>query len=235
MAEHGLSPRVPTRARDFSSTLRCFELMDGSCGGGERVFESRSDVAMSGAPSADAFGVMTLCDRDAVCVVVADGAGNSLRSGEVAEALVASLLGRASRGAFDVSDAYAWQLEVEALDVEWARAGVGEATLVALCCARDAVYGACVGDARALLFGASGRVDLTEYAVRKPLVGSGRAIVGSIVHRGAWRRIVAGSDGFFAYARAADVGAEDARSLLARVRLPGGGFHDDATIVITSQ
>lgn len=179
----------------------------------------------------------------AVILVVADGAGGVAGSEHAAQ-LVVERIERHARSATDVIDPVPWVRLLAALDAAIASEGsLGEST--AIVCAMDA-HGNCggvsVGDSSAWVVSPSGVLDLTARQKRKPLLGSGRAVVVPFFHRLAtpWTVLV-GTDGLFNYSPrtrilelvAATRSVEElAVELAEAVQLPSGGFQDDIAVVI---
>ncbi len=174
---------------------------------------------------------------DEIVVVLADGAGGTGGGAEAAEHLIEATRERIREGRSDWSDLGTLLLEADRF---LAARGVGETTAVVAVVGRSGVRGASVGDSEAWLVRADGWEDLTQGQVRKPLLGSGRAIPVSFGLAVLDGTLVVASDGLFKYARA-DVVCEAARrsatdavapALVERVRLPSGALPDDIAIVV---
>ncbi len=116
----------------------------------------------------------------------------------------------------------------------------GQTTLVVVVVDSSGVTGTSVGDSEACVVGDGGVSRLTERQQRKPLLGSGEAIV---VPFGAGRldgTLVIGTDGLFKYTSAAKI-VETARlpeietipgRLVDLVRLRSGSLPDDVAVVV---
>jgi serine/threonine protein phosphatase PrpC len=154
-------------------------------------------------------------------IVLADGAGGTARGAAAADRAVALLA---------ASD------DFDAVDAALARLG-GQATAIVITIEGTALRGASVGDSEAWLVDRDVTV-LTEHQQRKPLLGDGGLPVAFASPLTG--TLVVGSDGLFKYvAREQIVAAcsaatvdEVADALIAAAELPGGGLHDDVSVVV---
>ncbi|MFO0659938.1 MAG: SpoIIE family protein phosphatase [Polyangiaceae bacterium] len=175
-------------------------------------------------------------------VALADGAGNSTAGAEVASAVIETLLHEAVHG-LDLRDERLLVDVLRSLDQRFAKSKTGgESTAVVAALAPGRVVGASIGDSGACLVPADGHtIDLTKEQLRKPLLGSGRAVpVPFVCGTSPSMTLVVASDGLFGYvdeARAREIVQSSAsvevavHNLLAATRLPTGALRDDVSIV----
>ncbi len=194
--------------------------------------------AVQGARGAGQDRVVTDGDAHRWLLVLADGAGGSGGGAGAAEAVVAGVVAqlRPPASASEIEDC------LTACD----RAALGgETTAVIVVVDGREVRGASVGDSEAWLINRrTGDVRvLTEYQVRKPLLGRSEAIVTAFaVAASVDDVLLIGSDGLFKYiARAkllALVATTDVlalpTALIAAVRLPNGGLQDDVSVIVAA-
>lgn len=183
--------------------------------------------------------VLVTPTRDALLVVLADGAGGISGGADAAQRVVDTVAERAARSMVARSE-WAWRMFLSGVDRDLAAGDVGETTAVALTLSDDGVVGAAVGDSGAWWFADDVAAELTKQQPRKPLLGTGEARPAGFSHaRGAGRLVVA-SDGLFRYAHR-DALAEAARrgtvaealdALVALVRLPSGALQDDLALAV---
>jgi hypothetical protein len=177
---------------------------------------------------------------EAVVLVIADGAGNSRRGVEAAQAVIravqSAVVGRA-----DLMRPEAWSQVLEQCDHGLASAAHGgETTAVVACVTEGRVIGASVGDSELWLICNDSHTSVTRHQRRKPLLGSGEST--PVFFDVPWPQgtLLAGSDGLFSYAdprriRAVASGpdlAASARELAALPRLASGGLPDDVGLVL---
>jgi serine/threonine protein phosphatase PrpC len=164
-----------------------------------------------------------------VVAVLADGAGGTAGGELAAQAVVDAVTARAA-------SAPDWVAVLEDLDRP-ARHG-GQTTAIAVEVTAAGIRGASVGDSRAVVVAATTNTDdLTRFQQRKPLLGSGEAIVTALGAGPLTGRVLVASDGLWKYARArdieaavrdtADLAAVPAR-LVGLVRMPP----DDISIIV---
>jgi serine/threonine protein phosphatase PrpC len=194
--------------------------------------------AVQGARGAGQDRVVTDGDGDRWLLVLADGAGGSGGGAGAAEAVVAGVVAQLRRSAS--------ALEIEDSLTACDRAPLGgETTAVVVVVDGSEVRGASVGDSEAWLINRRNRDVrvLTEYQVRKPLLGRSEAIVAAFAAAATVDDVLLiGSDGLFKYiARAkllALVAATDVvalpAALIAAVRLPSGGLQDDVSVIVAA-
>jgi PPM family protein phosphatase len=120
-------------------------------------------------------------------------------------------------------------------------AGIGLAAAIVASVASDgSIHGASVGDCEAWVFGRGGPVDLTEHQIRKPLLGSGKAVPVQFTSSLDGGTLVVASDGLWKYATLAQVvkamTARPMESMLATlvegVRLRSGALQDDVAVTL---
>jgi serine/threonine protein phosphatase PrpC len=173
---------------------------------------------------------------DRLLIVVADGAG-----GIGGGALAAQGVCDAAVAMFRSGDGDAWPLRLERIDSMLVAAGHGgQSTAVVVEIVEARLTGASVGDSAAWLVSGNAVTELTEFQVRKPLLGSGAvrpAGFGPLPVRG---RLIVGTDGLFRYAsRPALCSAvtspsqeEALTALIEAIRMPSGQFQDDVGVVV---
>jgi hypothetical protein len=201
-------------------------------------FETAQAVVPHAETSADHVAILPL--GEAVVLVVADGAGNSLRGVDAAAGVV-----RAVRAAtVDRSDLLrpeAWSHLLEQCDHLLASTGHGgETTAVAACVTEGRIIGASVGDSELWLIHGDSHTVVTQHQRRKPLLGSGEAL--PVYFDVPWNggTLLAGTDGLFKYADAPRIRAvasgpdlaASARELAALPRLVSGGLQDDVGLAL---
>lgn len=177
---------------------------------------------------------------EAVVLVVADGAGNSQRGAEAAQAVVHAVR-TAVVGRTDLLRPEAWSQVLEQCDHGLASAGHGgESTAVVACVTEGRVVGASVGDSELWLLHGDSHIAVTGYQRRKPLLGSGEALPVFFDVPWAQGSLLAGTDGLFKYADARRIRtvasgpdlSTAARELASLPRLAHGGLPDDVGLVL---
>ena len=168
-------------------------------------------------------------------LVVADGAGGMGGGAATAEALVAAV-----GSSLDVQSAQGWATLLEMFD---AGQHLGETTAVVCSIIDDQIVGASVGDSGAWRIDHRepvSIVDLTHAQRRKPLLGSGRAVVVPFAARLGDTTLLLASDGLLKYAPADRIAAclrgtdldMAAGELLGLVRLRSGALPDDFSVLL---
>ncbi|QDE71153.1 hypothetical protein BHS09_31595 [Myxococcus xanthus] len=200
--------------------------------------ETAWHVEQAGKTGADR--VLALTRGDATVLVVADGAGNSRRGAEAAEAVLRGVQDAMEAGA-DAERAETWRDVLVRCDAERVASGQGgETTAVVACVTTRRVVGASVGDSELWLFQDGEPTALTEHQHRKPLLGSGLAR--PVTFELAWRggMLLGASDGLFKYVDLRliqeHVSLADANAavlaLAALPRLASGTLPDDVGLVL---
>lgn len=175
---------------------------------------------------------------------VADGAGGMGGGGRAADDVIASVAQFADDALSPTPKRAPGERDLlralRALDGRMAAAG-GETTATIAVVTEYLVYGVSVGDSEALYLVDQTVERLTARQQRKPLLGSGQAVVtgfGAVAAPGA--RLLLASDGLIKHApraaiedalRHADIDAV-APALLGAARLPNGELADDVAIVV---
>ncbi|NPD25025.1 protein phosphatase 2C domain-containing protein [Corallococcus exiguus] len=201
-------------------------------------FETVWHVEPAGRTGADR--VLVLTPGDVTVLVVADGAGNSRRGAEAAEAVLHGVQDAVEAGA-DVEREETWREVLVRCDAELVASGQGgETTAVVACVTPRRVVGASVGDSELWLFQGSEATALTEHQHRKPLLGSGQAR--PVTFERVWRGgvLLGASDGLFKYVDLRriqeHVTIADAHAavlaLAALPRLASGALPDDVGLVL---
>jgi PPM family protein phosphatase len=177
------------------------------------------------------------CDSNLV-LVVADGAGGMSGGAEAAQFLVESVkkrIGSISMNANGLREI------LSSLDREMATIGAyGETTGVVVVLSEDGILGASVGDSGALDFAKTGMENLTASQVRKPFLGSGRAIPISFTRELLNGTLLVATDGLLKYTSSEKIAAtilaadfdETASKLVELVRYQSGGLPDDVSILL---
>ncbi len=186
-------------------------------------------------PSQDRVAIIELDDR--IVIALADGAGIS--SEKAAEAVIESIR-RQPTSAWRAADEDTMCALLRGVDLELSRIGGAETTAVVCMVGPDRIIGASVGDSGACLIDAHGWRELTALQVRKPLLGSGTAIVTPFNCR-AWKgTLLVASDGLLKYAPVEKLcaAASDnslavaSKSLIDAARLRSGGLPDDVSLAL---
>lgn len=193
-------------------------------------FETAQVVVAYRERSEDRIAVVANGDR--TVIVVADGAGGTGDGHIAAETVVRETL--ANHDAIHSSTS--WSRFLSQLDV---RVHAGEATAVIVDVRPDRILGASVGDSCAWVINGADTTDLTRTQNRKPLLGSQMAKPAPFWHGPLDGLLLAGSDGFFSYAKRDQVTRLVARTdfwvvpraCVDMVRLPSGDLWDDTAIV----
>jgi len=200
-------------------------------------FQFTSRVVSAGATSQDD---VLVAHRDGVDVVaVADGAGNSTQSLRAARLVLDAIVALSIEALTNADESFLVRL-LSTADREISDAQCGETTAVVCILRRDEIIGASVGDSGAWIITDADKVDLTAHQRRKPLLGSGAAIV--IPFRQSWNagHLLVASDGLLKYAQPQAI-CEVVRAdgfealgdrLLRLVQLRSGGYQDDVAIAV---
>ncbi len=176
--------------------------------------------------------VKVLAFDTGVVLVVADGAGGTGAGSEAAETVIREITTAASLE----HDSNAWCEILRQIDL---RIGAGEATGVVVAWSSQGLVGASVGDSKAWLLENDEINDLTRCQIRKPLLGSGKALPVGFSHPPSQGLLLVCTDGFSNYVRRERLLREilwiDFAILPPRlvdmVRLPSGALWDDVGIV----
>ncbi len=167
--------------------------------------------------------------------IVADGAGGLAGGEEAAQMFVDFMASRHIANEREAANAIAVIDGIMAT-----RAEFGETTGVIACFAEDRMFGASVGDSAALLITETNVDRLTEFQVRKPLIGSGAVTPKPFLRTNASGRLLLATDGLVNYvpqSRVVDLVrghgvARSADELVAAARLPSGVLQDDIALVL---
>jgi PPM family protein phosphatase len=177
------------------------------------------------------------CDSNLV-LVVADGAGGLGGGAEAAEFAVHGIKKRVV--STDLNSEALNDLLVS-LDREMAvRATFGETTCVIAVLSNNGVIGTSVGDSGSFIFSKAGADNLTANQIRKPFLGSGRAIPISFTRDHFDGTLLLASDGLLKYTSlekiAATILAADldvaASKLVDLVRYQSGVLPDDVSVLL---
>jgi hypothetical protein len=175
---------------------------------------------------------LVLAVGDAWVVALADGTGGAVGGAAAAEHVVDGVR-RAVEAGMALDEPAAWAERLAAIDaaiVVDPRAG--ETTAIGLAVVAGRITGASAGDSRAWLVDGAPR-ELTADQVRRPRLGSGRAlpVTFSSPARG---RLVVASDGLFDHVPIADILAStgDAAELIALVAARFRTLPDDVAVVV---
>jgi len=130
---------------------------------------------------------------------------------------------------------------VAALDREMAASGsLGETTCVVSVLSSDGIAGTSAGDSGAFMFSKAGVENLTVNQLRKPFVGSGRAVPVGFTDSSLEGTLLLASDGLLKYTSlekiAATIATADiddaAKKLVELVRYQSGALPDDVSVLL---
>jgi len=171
-------------------------------------------------------------------LVVADGAGGMGGGAEAAEFVVKGVKERIS--SLELDSESLTNL-VASLDREMAASGAfGETTCVLVVLSSAGIIGTSVGDSGAFIFSKIGVESLTVNQLRKPFVGSGRAMPVGFTGSSFEGTLLLASDGLLKYTsqqKIADTIATTdfesmAEKLIALVRYQSGASPDDVSVLL---
>lgn len=184
---------------------------------------------------------MFFWDGPNLILVLADGAGGLSGGAAAAEFVVQSIKGRINStiGNSDALCAFLAALDREML----AAKTFGEATCVITVVSEDMIMGASIGDSGALIFSKNGIKDLTRSQIRKPLLGSGRAIPVGFTDGQLNGTLLIASDGLLKYTSQEKMSAtiessvldQTVSKLIGLVRYPSGALPDDVSILLVQK
>ena len=191
---------------------------------------SAHTTVASGRRCEDRVDIFELPDR--TVIVVADGAGGTEAGDVAAEAVVQGV----ERALSVTNSANDWAAVLSTLDRQIL---AGQSTAVVVDIRPYGIAGASVGDSRAWIVSENQITDLTKGQRRKPLLGSRSAVPVAFTYQPLDGTLLAATDGFFNYAKRADISRLIAENALADipqacvdlVRLPSGDLWDDVGIV----
>jgi serine/threonine protein phosphatase PrpC len=209
------------------------------------VFVSEGIVSMFEVAKAIEAGGTELQDRaevfhsgSSLVVVVADGAGGMSGGAKAATHVVGRIKEVINSGVFVPANLTDFLAN---LDREMAAAGTfGETTCVLAVLDKGKIVGASVGDSGAWLISGPEPDDLTAAQIRKPLLGSGRAMPIPFARDQMAGTLLLASDGLLKYTSReaiASVAAlsnlnEAAKKLVELVRYPSGALPDDLSLIL---
>jgi serine/threonine protein phosphatase PrpC len=174
-------------------------------------------------------------------LVVADGAGGMSGGAEAAQFLVEGV--KKQIGSMSINSDGLNEF-LTSLDREMAAAGIyGETTGVVVVLSDKGIFGASVGDSGAFIFSEAGLENLTASQIRKPFLGSGRAIPVPFTRGLLKGTLLVATDGLLKYTSfekiAAAILATDldsaANKLIELVRFQSGALPDDISILLARQ
>jgi serine/threonine protein phosphatase PrpC len=180
------------------------------------------------------------CDSNLV-LVIADGAGGMSGGAEAAQFIVEGVKKRI--GSTTMNPSGLNEL-LTFLDREMAAIGAfGETTGVVVVLSDGGVFGASVGDSGAFIFSKAELENLTANQIRKPFLGSGRAIPVTFTRGLLNGTLLVATDGLLKYTSlekiAATILASDfdsaASKLIELVRYQSGALPDDVSILLVRQ
>jgi serine/threonine protein phosphatase PrpC len=200
------------------------------------VFEVAQAIEAGGTELQDRAEVFY--SASSLVAVVADGAGGISGGAKAATYVIDKIKEAVNSGAFVPENAANF---LSALDHEMAAAGTfGETTCVLAVFDKGKLIGASVGDSAAWIIDGLEPHDLTAAQIRKPLLGSGRAIPIPFTRDKTAGTLLVASDGLLKYAsreRIAVITAmpnldEAAKKLIELVRYPSGALPDDVSVIL---
>jgi len=174
-------------------------------------------------------------------LVVADGAGGRSGAAEAAQFLVEGVkkqIGSTSINTDGLSEL------LTLLDREMADIGAyGETTGVVVVLADSGIFGASVGDSGAFVFSEIGLENLTANQIRKPFLGSGRAIPISFTRELLNGTLLVATDGLLKYTSLEKIAAtilvadfeSAANKLVELIRYQSGALPDDVAVLLARQ
>jgi len=177
------------------------------------------------------------CDSNLV-LVVADGAGGMSGGAEAAQFIAEGVRKRICSATMNPKDLI---MLFTSLDREMAAIGAfGETTCVAVVLSDNGVVGASVGDSGALIFSKAGVDNLTANQVRKPFLGSGRAMPVSFTRGLLEGTLLVASDGLLKNTSLEKIAAtiltadfdDAANKLVELVRYQSGALPDDVSVLL---
>jgi len=182
----------------------------------------------------DAHAVLQKDDR--LIIIVADGAGGIGGGAAASAQFVRDVEARVD----SIDTAAGWVRALSQIDCAICQ---GETTGIVLDITEKKIVGSSVGDSQARIYDFDQEHDLTEVQVRKPLLGTGDARPCSIEGAFTSGILIAGTDGFWNYAKRDVIMAEaphlpfptSAKKLLDMARLPSGALWDDTTVIVVKR
>jgi serine/threonine protein phosphatase PrpC len=174
-------------------------------------------------------------------LVVADGAGGMSGGAEAAQFLVESVKKRIASTSMNMDGL---RELLTFLDREMAAIGAfGETTGVIVVLSDNGIFGASVGDSGAFVFSNAGLENLTANQIRKPFLGSGRAIPIPFSREQLNGTLLVATDGLLKYTSlekiAATILATDfdgaANKLIKLVRYQSGALPDDISVLLARE
>jgi serine/threonine protein phosphatase PrpC len=177
------------------------------------------------------------CDSNLV-LVVTDGAGGISGGAEAAQFIVDGVRKRIGSTTMNPKEL---TMLFTSLDREMAAIGAfGETTCVVVVLSESGVVGASVGDSGALVFSKAGVDNLTANQVRKPFLGSGRAMPVSFTHGLLEGTLLVASDGLLKNTSLEKIAAtiltadfdNAASKLVELVRYQSGALPDDVSVLL---
>jgi serine/threonine protein phosphatase PrpC len=177
---------------------------------------------------------------DGLVLVLADGAGGLGGGALAAHAVVAAVTNACANNSSNVWTAAFWVEVLGSVDAQVAASAHGGQSTAVVCAVGREMVGASVGDSIGWLVDASGVSDLTAGQSKRPLVGSGQAVVAAIASELGTATLLLASDGLARYACRAKIAAiaisaelaESTGRLVALVRLRSGALHDDVSVLL---
>lgn len=178
-------------------------------------------------------------ERDSkLILVLADGAGGLSGGAKAADFVVESAKKRINFKSISPEQLCSF---LSALDREMFASGTfGETTCVIVALSEGGAIGASVGDSGALIFSNAGVGNLTMGQMRKPLLGSGQALLSGFNLKQLNGTLLIASDGLLKYTGQEKIAATIAAStfddapgkLIDLVRYQSGALPDDVSILL---
>lgn len=174
-------------------------------------------------------------------LILADGAGGLSGGANAAQFVVESIKKRINFQTLSLEQLCAF---LTALDREMFASGtLGETTCVIVILSESGAIGACVGDSGALIFSKAGVGNLTMGQMRKPLLGSGQALLSGFNLKRLDGTLLIASDGLLKYTSQEKIAAKIAASsfddapgkLIDLVRYQSGALPDDVSVLLAQK
>lgn len=206
------------------------------CEGIEVTFEVSKQIQAAGSELQDCADFFEYNSK--LILILADGAGGLSGGAKAAEFVVESIKKRIN---FQTISSEQLCSFLSTLDREMFASGTfGETTCVIVILSEGGAIGACVGDSGALIFSKAGVGNLTIGQMRKPLLGSGQALLSGFNLKRLDGTLLIASDGLLKYTSHEKIAATIAASsfddapgkLIDLVRYQSGALPDDVSVLL---
>ena len=174
--------------------------------------------------------------NDSVWFCIADGAGG-IGGGSFASSMITTAFTKLAHES-SITHPDEFESFLRAIDLELNSSPVGgESTAILGVVVSGVVFGASVGDSEAWLFNTEYQLQLTEFQIIKPLIGSGYAKPIGFGPMDLEHIMVVGSDGLFKYTNLKEMSGavsqgESASQLAALSKKQTGYLQDDISVLV---